>query len=152
MLRLRLLRLPKRRTNYLIHKETARAIITERVFLFAARYQFTPKRIAIRDTKRSWGSCSALGNLNFSYKLQFLPPCLRDYIVVHELCHLRHLNHGAGFWDEVAAIMPDARERAATLKGIERSVGTSMRALVATTAKHREETCTYCLAAKANLS
>ena len=139
----RILRKP-RRTAYLIHKETARALITARVAYFAATYHFALKRIAIRDTKRSWGSCSALGNLNFSYKLLFLPPCLRDYVVIHELCHLRHLHHKASFWEEVAAVMPDAKERAGTLRRMERSVGTSLKALAKVVAQHDASPCPYC--------
>ncbi len=121
----------KRRVRglYQQHKEEARRVITQRVQFFAPICQVTYGRIAIRDTRRSWGSCSSHGNLNFSYKLLFLPPCLRDYIVVHELCHRHHLNHGKEFWNTVALILPDYKERMETLRGIERQQGTSVPAL-----------------------
>lgn len=112
--------------TYLAHKEIARAVLTERVRLFAPLVGVTPGRIAIRDTRRSWGSCSSKGNLNFNYKLLFLPACWRDYIVVHELCHLHHLNHSAAFWAEVARIMPDYRDRALALRQFERTHGTAV--------------------------
>ncbi len=114
---------------YRTHKETARALLTERVLFYAPLVGVAPGRIAIRDTRRSWGSCSSKGNLNFNYKLLFLPACWRDYIVVHELCHLHHLNHSAAFWAEVARIMPDYRERATALRVFERTQGTSVQIL-----------------------
>jgi hypothetical protein len=116
-------------TLYARYKEMARTSITARVEYFAPLCGVTYKRIAIRDTRRSWGSCSSLGNLNFSYKLLFLPPCLRDYIIVHELCHRHELNHGEQFWCHVAAIMPDYKKRQAALRHIERHHGTSIGAL-----------------------
>lgn len=93
--------------EYIRHKEQARAVITERVEFFAETYSFEYKRIAIRNTKRSWGSCSSQQNLNFNYRLLFLPSELRDYVIVHELCHLRQFNHSPAFWSEVEKIMPE---------------------------------------------
>jgi predicted metal-dependent hydrolase len=126
---------------YVTHKAVARSRIHERLSHYATHYGFVYQRVAIRDTRRSWGSCSSRGNLNFSYKLLFLPPCLFDYIVVHELCHLRVLNHSQAFWDEVIAIMPDARERADTLRRFERTYGTSVDALMRW---QRQHTCSAC--------
>lgn len=103
------------------HREEARRVITERVQYFASTYNFTYKRIAIKNTKRTWGSCSALGNLNFNYRLLFLPDELRDYIVVHELCHLRQLNHGPAFWAEVEAILLNYEALIKDLKVLERA-------------------------------
>lgn len=132
------------RIAYERHKSQARAVITAAVIRYATHYGFTYKRIAIRNTRHNWGSCSALGNLNFSYKLLFLPPCLRNYIVVHELCHLRQLNHSAHFWDEVATIMPDYKERIQTLRRIEKTVGTSLAALEKQLSLH-DPKCLHCL-------
>ncbi len=81
--------------HYLLHKEMARAVVLERLHYFNQFYGLEWKRVAIRNQRRCWGSCTELGNLNFSYKILFLPPELRDYIIVHELCHLRELNHSS---------------------------------------------------------
>jgi len=98
-------------------------------------------RVAIRDTKRSWGSCSSKGNLNFSYKLLFLPACLRDYIILHELCHLRVLNHSQAFWNEMTILMPDAIARAKRLRTFERKHGTAVPTLQAWQREHDCEVC-----------
>lgn len=66
-----------------------------------------PKAVRIRNSKTRWGSCSAKGNLNFHYKLVLLPPHLADYVIVHELCHLRELNHSLRFWSLVARHVPN---------------------------------------------
>ena len=68
-------------------------------------------RIAVRCQKSKWGSCSAKGNLNFNCLLLLAPQEVLDYVVVHELCHLREMNHSARFWQYVAAVIPDHRER-----------------------------------------
>jgi predicted metal-dependent hydrolase len=128
-------------TSYALHKESARALIVSRLESYNQENQFAYNRVAIRDQKRCWGSCSSKGNLNFSYKLLFLPACLRDYIIVHELCHLRVLNHSASFWKEVEVVMPDFKERMMALRTIEKTTGTSLIALK----KHqREHTCLSC--------
>lgn len=114
---------------YLAHREEARSVITARVQYFAAEHGFLYGRIAIKDQKRCWGSCSAKRNLNFNYKLLFLPPEIRDYIVVHELCHLRQLNHGPLFWAEVETILPGYRQARSQLRTLEKTCGTSITAL-----------------------
>ncbi len=92
--------------EYRAHKEEARERITKRVAYYATIYQVTPRRIAIRNQRSRFGSCSAQGNLNFNYRLIFLPPALFDYVIVHELCHLRELNHSSRFWALVARTIP----------------------------------------------
>jgi len=129
---------------YLRHKPLARKIIKERVDFYVTTHGFVYKRIAIRNQRRSWGSCSSLGNLNFSYKLLFLPPCLRDYIVVHELCHLRELNHSKNYWAEVASIMPDYQERIRELRAFEKKYGTSVRVLEKLSESHQVACCEKC--------
>jgi predicted metal-dependent hydrolase len=69
------------------------------------------KRIAIKHTVSRWGSCSQAGNLNFSYRLALIPSHLAEYVVVHEICHLREFNHSDRFWSLVEQILPDYRER-----------------------------------------
>lgn len=94
------------RADYIRHKEEARKLITERVKYFNTFYNFSYKRISIKDMKTQWGSCSAKGNLNFNYRLLFLTPEERDYVVVHELCHVKELNHSHRFWALVRKQVP----------------------------------------------
>ena len=63
--------------------------------------------ITIRNQKTRWGSCSSEKNLNFNWKLILAPPEVLDYVVVHELCHLKEMNHSKAFWDEVGKVMPE---------------------------------------------
>lgn len=64
-------------------------------------------KITIRDQKTRWGSCSQTGTLSFNYRLMMAEPAVIDYVIIHELCHLTHMNHSKAFWDKVAGIMPD---------------------------------------------
>ncbi len=109
--------------HYLTHKEAARELVLARLAHFNTHYGYTFNRVAIRNTRRSWGSCTSLKNLNFSYKLLFLPPHLRDYIIVHELCHLVELNHGQEFWNLVAVCAPAYAEHVRELREIDRVGG-----------------------------
>ena len=114
----------KRKTSvtahYLQHKEKARLHIVSRIEYWNQFYNFEYNRVAIRNQRRCWGSCTSLKNLNFSYKIFFLPSHLQDYIVVHELCHLSELNHGKVFWSLVAEQIPDYRLCILELKEIEK--------------------------------
>lgn len=93
--------------EYVEKKEMARTIITERAFYFARLYGLSFQRITIRNQTSRWGSCSKQTNLNFSYRVAFLPDRLRDYVIVHELCHLQQMNHSQKFWRLVAQVAPD---------------------------------------------
>lgn len=73
-------------------------------------------RITIRNQKTRWGSCSGKGNLNFNCLLMLTPPAIIDYVVVHELCHRKEMNHSKAFWDEVEKVLPDYKERRKWLK------------------------------------
>ena len=127
---------------YTEHKEPARVLIHSRLEHWAPLCGVSYKRVAIRNPKRNWGSCSSLGNLNFSYKLLFLPTCLRDYIIVHELCHLKELNHSPKFWAEVEAVMPNYKLFVKELRHMEKTKGTAVRTLHAVSKEH---SCAYCL-------
>ena len=81
--------------------------IRERLDYYGPRVGRPPGRVAIREQKSRWGSCSRKGNLNFNWKLIMAPPQALDYVVVHELCHLHEFNHSPRFWALVAAQMPD---------------------------------------------
>lgn len=98
----------------------ARTIVTEKVRNFSRKYGVEYGTIAIRNQKTRWGSCSKKGNLNFSYRIVFLPPELQDYLVVHEVCHLKEFNHSRAFWDLVAREVPNYRELRRKLKGLDR--------------------------------
>lgn len=102
--------------DFAAHKEKARAFMKRRVEHFHSFYKFPYNRITIRDQKTRWGSCSKNGNLSFSYKLIFLPQQLADYIIVHEMCHLKELNHSVRFWDLVSRVFPDYKELRKALK------------------------------------
>ncbi len=71
----------------------------------------TPSRVLVRNQRRRWGSCAPDGAIRLNWRLILLEPSLAEYVVVHELAHLRHRNHQAGFWAEVARFLPDHRER-----------------------------------------
>ena len=81
--------------------------IRQRLDYFAPRVGRAPGRVAIRDQKSRWGSCSRKGNLNFNWKLIMAPPQALDYVVIHELCHLWEFNHSPRFWALVEAQMPE---------------------------------------------
>ncbi len=115
--------------HYKAHKETARALVAGKVVRWNAYYAqqgyvFPAKvgRVAIRNQRSRWGSCSKQGNLNFNYKIALLPEPLADYIIIHELCHLGEFNHSQAFWDLVAVAVPDHRDRRAELRQIEREM------------------------------
>ena len=91
-------------------------IIPERAAYFAPIVGVTYGRITIRCQKTRWGSCSAKGNLNFNCLLMLAPTEVLDYVVVHELCHRKEMNHSKAFWKEVEKILPEYREAVRWLK------------------------------------
>lgn len=97
-------------------KALAEKIIPKRVEYFADIIGVDYKNITIRRQKTRWGSCSAKGNLNFNCMLVTLPPELLDYVVVHELCHRKQMNHSAAFWQEVSRVLPDYKQLRTQLK------------------------------------
>lgn len=101
-----------------MHKERARVFVHERLEVVNKEYGFLYNRVAIRDQKSRWGSCSAKGNLNFNYRIQFLPLHLADYIIAHELCHLKEFNHGKGFWELVERAVPEYKKCCVELQKI----------------------------------
>lgn len=90
--------------------------VPERAAHFAPLIGVQYGRITIRCQRSRWGSCSSQGNLNFNCLLMLAPPEVLDYVVVHELCHRKEMNHSQRFWAEVARILPDYRDRRNWLK------------------------------------
>ena len=98
------------------YKEAARSYIPKRAAYYNTITGGTYKRISIRDQKTRWGSCSSKGTLSFNWRLMLAPPAILDYVVVHELCHLTHMNHSKAFWQAVEAAYPDYRNARKWLK------------------------------------
>jgi predicted metal-dependent hydrolase len=98
------------------YREEARRILQERVTFFASEYDLQYRKIGITSARTRWGSCSADGALNFSWRLIMAPMDAVDYVVVHELVHTVFHNHSKRFWDRVGTIMPDYIERRKLLR------------------------------------
>lgn len=105
-------------TNEEIKKLADKALqhIPKRVSYYAKQIDVTYGKITIRNQKTRWGSCSSKGNLNFNCLLMLTPPEVIDYVVVHELCHRKEMNHSWAFWAEVEKVLPDYKEQVKWLK------------------------------------
>ncbi len=106
------------------YREQARTLLTAKANRFSAILDVRHADIRIKDQKSRWGSCSSKGNLNFNWHIILAPEAIADYLVIHELCHLRFMNHSQEFWDCVESLYPDykkarkwLRENGETLKG-----------------------------------
>jgi len=107
---------PARRREFLEHRPAARRLVFDKIAELSAVYGFKYNRVAIRNQRTRWGSCSAKGNLNFNYRMVFLPDRLAGYIVAHELCHLKEFNHSPRFWALLAIAFPDQKNLRRELK------------------------------------
>lgn len=97
--------------EYKRYKEYTRALVARKINDFNTFYHFPFNRVAIRNQRSRWGSCSKRGNLNFNYRLALISEELVDYVIVHELCHLGEFNHSKNFWNLVAQTIPNHAER-----------------------------------------
>ena len=109
---------PDRLTEDEISKlaDKAKNYIPQRVRYYAQAVGVDYGRITIRNQKTRWGSCSSKGNLNFNCLLMLAPLEVIDYVVVHELCHRKEMNHSKAFWYEVYKILPDYKKQVSWLK------------------------------------
>ena len=96
--------------------ENATHHFTEKTTFWAGRIAVQPAKISIRDQKTRWGSCSSRGNINFNWRIVMAPPEIMDYLVIHELCHMRIPNHSSLYWQLVEQFMPEYRQRRDWLK------------------------------------
>ena len=97
-------------------KSTATKYILPRLEQLAQKMSITFGTVTLREQRSRWGSCSASGNLNFNWRLVHAPPAVIDYVIVHELAHRTHMNHGAGFWALVAKYDPEYQKHRGWLK------------------------------------
>lgn len=98
--------------------QKALQVLPKKVEYYAAKIGVTYGTITIRNQKTRWGSCSSKGNLNFNCQLMLFPEEIQDYVVVHELCHRKEMNHSQRFWNEVGRTMPDYEERRKYLRQV----------------------------------
>lgn len=96
---------PRRLETWL--KGEAKRLLEAKARAMAERIGKTPRRITVRDTTSRWGSCSASGDLSFSWRLLLAPEAVLDYVVAHEVAHLKHMHHGARFWGLVGKLVGD---------------------------------------------
>jgi predicted metal-dependent hydrolase len=107
-----------KRSHYLEYRKQAEEYIKTKLENFNQFYGFHFEAISIRNQRTRWGSCSRKGNLNFNYKLLFLPEHMADYVIVHELCHLGEFNHSRRFWNLVAKKIPDYKNIVREMRGL----------------------------------
>jgi predicted metal-dependent hydrolase len=98
------------RHDYIQNRTVALQLAENKVRQWNSFYGFSYNRISIKNQKTRWGSCSKKGNLNFNYKIVHLPENLTDYLIVHELCHLKHMNHSRNFWALVGQSVPNYKK------------------------------------------
>lgn len=102
--------------------EKARAVLVERTAHFAQLMGVQPKKVIVKHQKKRWGSCSVDNVIRYNWKIIKAPLHLLDYLVVHELAHIREKNHGPRFWDLVHRFVPDAKQRRVALHCLAKSL------------------------------
>lgn len=107
---------PKLEHSIQYYKNKSKVLIRDRLAYFNDFYNFDFNRVFFRDQKTRWGSCSSERNLNFNWRLVLAPLEILDYVVVHELCHLKQMNHSPKFWQLVSEQIPDYKKRRKWLK------------------------------------
>lgn len=105
-----------RRAVERFYREQAKGYLPPRVGELAVTHGFKYKNLRIKNQKTRWGSCSSKGNINLNLRLMMAPDAAIDYVIIHELCHLRELNHNQAFWAHVELHCPDFRHWKAWFK------------------------------------
>ena len=105
----------KRKLAILYRREAERYLIP-RLYELAEQHGISVKGVTVGSASTRWGSCSSKGNLSFNCLLMLMPPHVRDYVVAHELCHRKHMNHSPAFWAAVAQVFPDYKRAKSWLK------------------------------------
>ncbi|MGP1909739.1 M48 family metallopeptidase [Metabacillus sp. JX24] len=95
--------------------QQCKAIVEKSIKSHQSHFKMKPRSVKIVDSKKNWGTCNGNLELTFNWKLAMAPQVVIDYVVVHEMCHMVHLNHDRSFWRLVGKIMPDYKEREAWL-------------------------------------
>lgn len=103
-------------TDFTTNKIKAHEFVCARIDHYNKFYKQRIEKITIRNQKSRWGSCSGKKNLNFNYKIIFLPIEIADYVIVHEICHLIEMNHSPKFWQQVALQIPNYKKLRMELK------------------------------------
>ncbi len=88
-------------------REKAKEVLCAKTAEWAQKIGVQYNNIVIKDQQTLWASCSAKKNINYTYRIVKMPEAIRDYLIVHELCHLVHMNHGAEYWQLVGQFCPD---------------------------------------------
>ncbi len=104
------------RAEFLGLREQAHAFARQRLNAITTRLGVTYAKLTMRNTKTRWGSCSRRGAISIHYKILFLPNELATYLLIHEACHLKEMDHGPGFWDLVSTQCPDYLSRRRALR------------------------------------
>lgn len=104
------------------YKKKALAYFNNRCPFFADKMGVTFRKIKVNKANTRWGSCNSKGDISFAYRLIFVPEELIDYVIVHELAHLKEMNHSVKFWTIVENIMPDYKDRRKRLNQLQHNI------------------------------
>ncbi|MBP1988877.1 putative metal-dependent hydrolase [Paenibacillus eucommiae] len=90
---------------------SCKKIVAARIPIYQTQLKVKPKVIEVIESENKWGSCSSAKKVSFNYRLAMAPIEVIDYVIIHELCHLLHMNHDRSFWRRLGSIMPDYKEK-----------------------------------------
>ncbi|MDR0469916.1 MAG: M48 family metallopeptidase [Peptococcaceae bacterium] len=107
-----------------VYKAVAKKMLMAKAGEFAARMGVKPAAVKVTSAKTRWGSCSGKNNINFSWRLIMAEADVIDYVVIHELAHIRELNHSPRFWEHVEEALPDYQDRRKKLRKLQESLST----------------------------